>query len=132
MKIREFTKEYTAGNPITFRHVLSETNEFFAEAVKLNKNGIKEEFGDIFLFLQLWLYWRFKVNGELWKIAADSIKKFMARKQVWNKIYAYVGLPENVSGYVGNYKKIEKVIGHLQKLGIDKERAEEAYRKIVL
>lgn len=130
MKISEYIKEYTAGGPITLRNVLSEISEFLVELAKLNKNTIREEFEDIFHFLQLWLYWRFGIDGEIWKMTKNSVKKFMDRKIVWNKIYVSVGLPENISGYVGNYKKIEKVVSHLQKFGIDKERAGEAYRKI--
>lgn len=132
MRISEYIKEHTAGKRITFRNVISEINEFLAEIIKLNKDATREEFEDIFHFLQLWLYWRFGVDGEIWKITKNSVKKFMDRKRVWNRIYIYVGLPENISGYAGNYKKIEKVMSHLQKFGIRKEKAEEAYRKIVL
>ena len=56
----------------------------------------------------------------------------MDRKQVWQEIYEFVGLDKNISGYVGNYNKIDKVINHLSKFGINKDKAEEAYRKIVL
>ena len=132
MKISEYTKEYTAGKPITFRNMITEINELIAEITKMNRDGIKEEFEDVFHFLQLWLYCRFGVNGEIWKITKNSVRKFMDRKKIWNRIYVFVGLPENISGYVGNYKKIEKVMNHLQKFGIDKGRAEEAYKKIVL
>lgn len=131
MKISEYTKEYTAGKRITFYNVLMEINELIAEVVKIKWNGIKEEFEDVFHFLQLWLYWRFGIDGEIWKVTKNSVRKFMDRKLVWNKIYVFVGLSENISGYVGNYKKIEKVVNQLQKFGIGKERAKEAYRKIV-
>lgn len=132
MKISEYTKEYTSGRPITFRDFSWEIKELIIEIVKLNKDGIKEEFGDVFHFLQLWLYCRFGIDREIWRITKNSVKKFMDRKNVWNKIYIYVGLEKNISGYVGNYKKIHKVINHLQKFGINKEKAEEAYNKIVL
>lgn len=131
MKISQYIKEYTAGKPITLRNVFSEINELILEIIKIKKGGIKEEFEDVFHFLQLWLYWRFSTDGEIWKMTKKSVRKFMDRKQVWNKIYAYVGLPQNTSGYVGNYKKMQKVVSHLQKFGIDKEKAEEAYKKIV-
>lgn len=131
MRVKEYIKEYTAGNQITLRNVFSEINEFLAEVVKLNKKGIKEEFEDVLHFLQLWLYWSFGFNGELWKITDHSVKKFMDRKAVWNKIYVYVGLPENVSGYAGNYNKVEKIVNHLQKFGVGKEKAEEVFRVIV-
>lgn len=132
MKISEYIKEYTAGKSITFRDVIVEINEFLAEIVKMKWNGIIEEFEDIFHFLQLWLYSRFGIDGEIWKITRHSVKKFIDRKLVWNRIYTSVGLPENISGYVGNYKKIEKVVNQLRKFGIDKEKAEKAYRQVVL
>jgi hypothetical protein len=56
----------------------------------------------------------------------------MDRKLIWNEIYAHVGLPENISGYVGNYKKVEKVVRHLRGFGISGEKAEKAYKKVVL
>lgn len=132
MKISQYIKEYTAGKPIKFNNVISEIKELIVEVVRMNKDEIKEEFEDVFHFLQLWLYWRFGMDGEIWKITNNSVKKFMDRKLVWNRIYASVGLSENISGYVGNYKKMEKVVNHLQKFGIDKEKAEEAHRKVVL
>jgi hypothetical protein len=132
MKISEYVKKYTTGERITLREVFGEVKELFLEVLKLNGVGIKEEFEDVFHFLQLWFYWRFGVDGEIWKITENSVKKFIDRKLIWNKIYAFVGLPENISGYAGNYKKIEKVVNHLRKFGINREKAEEAYNKIVL
>lgn len=131
MVIKEYVKEYTNGDRITFPDVFSEIKEFLAEVVRFNKAGVNEEFEDVFHFLQLWLYWRFGVNQEIWNITRNSVGKFMDRKKVWNKIYLSVGLPENISGYVGNYSKVEKVINHLKKLGINKDRAEEAYRRVL-
>jgi len=87
MKISEYTKEYTAGKPITFRNMITEINELIAEITKMNRDGIKEEFEDVFHFLQLWLYCRFGVNGEIWKITKNSVRKFMDRKKIWNRIY---------------------------------------------
>lgn len=132
MKISEYTKNYTDGRPVTLRNIFSEINELIVEFVRMNKDGIKEEFEDVFHFLQLWSYSRFNIDGEIWKITKNSVRKFIDRKQVWNRIYVLVGLPENISGYVGNYKKIEKVVNHLQRFGIAKEKAEEVYEAVVL
>lgn len=131
MKISEYIKEYTAGNRITFKNVASEIRELIVEVVRMNKEGVKEEFEDTLHFLQLWLYWRFGLDGEIWETTKNSVKKFMDRKLVWNRIYIFVGLAENISGYAGNYKKTEKVINHLQKFGVSREKAEEVYRKIM-
>ena len=65
MKISQCVKEYTAGEPIKLGDVFSEINEFFVELAKFNKDGVKEEIGDIFIFLQLWLYWRFGMDEEI-------------------------------------------------------------------
>jgi len=132
MQISQYIKEYTCGKRIFFIDVISEMIEFLVEVIKFNKTGIKEEFEDVLHFLQLWLYYRFGLDGEIWRITRNSVKKFMDRKLVWNKIYTFVGLPENVSGYVGNYNKIKKVVNHLQKFDISREKAEAAFNKIVL
>lgn len=131
MKINQYIKEYTDGKSIGFHCVVMEANELIVEILRINWDGIKEEFEDLFHFLQLWLYWRFGIDGETWKITRHSVKKFMDRKFVWNKIYVSVGLAENISGYAGNYKKIEKVVSQLQKFGVGREKAEEAYKEIV-
>ncbi|MCX6740383.1 MAG: hypothetical protein NTZ49_04095 [Candidatus Parcubacteria bacterium] len=132
MKISEYIKEYTNGNRVKFIHILAECKEFIDDVLRLNKMGMCEEFEDALHFLQLWLYWRFGLNGEIWKITRHSVDKFIGRKSVWNKIYKFVGLPENISGYVGNYNKVFKVVNHLNKFGINKEKAKEAHNKIIL
>lgn len=131
MKISQYVKEYTTGERVLFKDIISEAKELVVEVVKMHKGRIGEEFEDVFHFMQLWLYWQFSVDGDIWKITQHSVQKFMERKKVWNAIYVFVGLPENISGYVGNYKKVEKVINHLQKFGVKKEQAEEAYKRIV-
>ncbi|NMB48581.1 hypothetical protein GYA13_04035 [Candidatus Kuenenbacteria bacterium] len=131
MKISQYIKEYTDGKSIGFHCVMMEVNELIVEILRINWGGIKEEFEDLFHFLQLWLYWRFGIDGDIWKITRHSVKKFMDRKSVWNKIYLLVGLSENISGYAGNYKRIEKVVNHLQKFGIDRQKAERAFGEII-
>lgn len=132
MKIGDYVKEYTSGKRVTFGDVLEEINEFAVELFKFKKIRISEEFQDIIHFFQLWLYWRFGINGEIWKMSEKSVKKFIDRKKVWQEIYEFVGLDRNISGYAGNYKKVEKVISHLSNFGIGKERSEEAYKIIVM
>jgi len=132
MKISKYVENYTSGNRITFKHVLDEINEFMHEVIKFNKEGINEEFQDIFHFLQLWLYWRFGLDSKIWKITQDSVNKFISRRKVWEKIYEYVGLDKNISKFCGNYKKEEKVIKHLAEFNISKEKSSDAYKKIVL
>ena len=102
------------------------------EVCKFDKSGIREEFSDVFHFLQLWLYWRFGINGETWNITEKTVTKCINRKKVWQEIYLFVGIDKNISGYAGNYNKIDKVINHLSKFGISKEKAEEAYDAIIV
>lgn len=132
MKIKEYISEYTAGNRIHFKHILWEIGELLIELFKFNKSGIIEELSDVFHFLQLWLYWRFGIKGETWSITEKTVTKCISRKKVWQKIYLFVGLDKNISGYAGNYNKIDKVISHLSKFGISKERAEDAYNAVIV
>ncbi len=131
MNIKTYIKNYTSGNRITFDKVIDEIKEFLQELVRLNKQGMKEEFGDIMHFLQLWLYWKFGINGKLWKITQSSVNKFMDRKKVWQKIYKEVGLKTNISNFCGNYNKMEKVIKQLSNFDISKQKAQKTYRKVV-
>lgn len=131
MLVSEYIEKFTKGSPIRLKHVFSEVKEFTLEILKRDKRALKEELEDIFLFFQLWLFWRFNINGELWKISKNSTKKFMDRRPIWNEIYQLAGLPQNVSGYSGNYKKLEKVVRHLNSFGIEEKVAIEIYNSVV-
>ena len=132
MRISIYVKEYTSGKRVRLKDVLAEFFEMIRETLIFNPAGVKEEFQDTVHFLQLWLFWRFGVEGELWKITLGSTEKFMKRREVWREIYRYVGLPERVSNYVGNYTREKKVISQLQDFGVDEYRAREAYKNVVL
>ena len=132
MLIADYVRTYTSGERVTFKkEVMSEVWELIVEIAKWNIEGIAEEFGDVIHFTQLWMYWRFGLNGELWQWSLSSVNKFMARLEVWRKLYVEVGLDPMISNFCGNYKKIEKVVKQLGKLGIDRERAEKAFQQIV-
>lgn len=132
MKISQYVVDYTSGEFVFFRYVLLEVKELWDEVVHWNKAGMAEEWEDVLHFFQLWLYWRFKVDGEVWHCTRHSVEKFMNRVQVWHDIYEAAGLPRKSSNFAGNYKKIEKVVKQLGKLGVSKEKAELAYNTIVL
>ena len=51
MKISEYVLKYTKHNRILFKGFLGEVGELLAEILKLNKQGITEEFSDVMLFL---------------------------------------------------------------------------------
>lgn len=132
MRVNEYVKSYTLGKRIPFHDVWTEIKELIVEVLKFNKAGMDEEFQDVLHFLQLWLFWKFGLNGELWKATSGSVNKFMRRKEIWMRIYRYVGLDEQISNYVGNYRRLHKVKGHLSKFRVSAEKAEEAYNEIVM
>lgn len=132
MKISHFCKAYTdvkLGCP--FSMILGEVGEFFVALVKLNFKEMKEEFHDIVSFVQMWLYYNYNVDGNLWRMAMPAYDKYMARRKYWDAIYDYVGLDRNVSTYCGNYQRRYKVISQLSRFGINEVKAVEAYEKIV-
>mgnify|MGYP001304296959 CR=1 FL=1 len=131
MLISEYIQKYTSRKRIHFAHVLSEIRELFWEILKMNKEGIAEEFQDVVHMMQLWVYWRFKINGEIWGWSKKSVTKFINRTETWQEMYEYLGLPRDISGYCGNYQKSFKVVKHLKDFGISEERALEAYNSIV-
>ncbi|MBI4837364.1 MAG: hypothetical protein HY813_03115 [Candidatus Portnoybacteria bacterium] len=132
MKTEEYIKQYSSGNRFYFKDVLVEFCELFGAILKFDEGGVVEEFRDVCVHLQIWLYYRFGINGEAWIVNMKAAEKYGARQIVWRKIYSFVGLDENISGYSGNYLKLEKVIIHLARFGIREGRARDAYQKIVL
>ncbi len=131
MKVSWYVINYTSGNRIKFKHIVQEIQELLEEIKKGNREGIHEEYQDVLHFFQLWLFWQFNIDGNIWKITKDSVNKFMARRKVWEKIYDYVGLNKDISRFCGNYKREYKVIKHLSAFGISEAKAKLAFEKIV-
>ena len=130
MKINYFCKEYTHGK-VYFKDIIDEVQEFFEELIKFDREGMKDEFADVIAFFQMWLWNRFKINGQLWKLGLRSFNKFIARRKVWVQIYVFVGIKEKCT-YCRNYKRKNKVIKHLAKFNVSEKKAIEAYKSIVL
>jgi len=132
MKISKFCYEYTdKRNGCDLYDLFGEVKELGEAIFKLNSKEIKEEFHDVVCFTQIYLYYKYKIDGKLWKLGIPSYKKFARRKYVWNKIYQHVGLEKDISNFCGNYKRKDKVINHLSKFGIKELKALEAYEVIV-
>ena len=131
MKISKYIVDFTSGERIYFKSVIIEIGEMIKEVFKLNWKGVNEEWQDALHFVQLWLYWKFKKDGEVWECTKSSVQKFMDRVMVWHDIYEYAGLPRTTSNFCGNYHRPEKVVKQLAKYGIDEKRAMEAYHRIV-
>jgi hypothetical protein len=130
MDIKHFTEEYTCGKTY-FKDVLAECKELFDEIVKFNKEGMKEEFADVVVFIQIWLWNKFKLNGKLWSLGKSSFDKFIKRRKVWEQIYQYVGIKQKCT-ICKNYVKSYKIVRHLKTLGISEKKALQAYQEVVL
>jgi len=130
MKIQHFCAEYTRGR-VYFKDILSEIVEWCEELVKGNKEARREEWADVIAFTQMWLWNRFKRNGELWNSGLPSFNKFISRRQMWEKIYVAAGIKEKCT-YCRNYARKEKVIEHLAKFGVSTDKAEKIFEKVVL
>lgn len=132
MLISRYIVEYTSGDRVKLKDILKEKVELLEEVLKFNPKGIKEEWQDVWHFVQLWLYWQFKIDGDVWSFTSQSVEKFKKRVEVWREIYEAAGLEKNISNFCGNYNRKEKVISQLAKFGINSERAIEVYNQVVL
>lgn len=130
-KIEDVVWHYAPGR-MTLTRVLAEALELGEGVLRMDIQNIREEIGDTAHFLQLWLYWRFGINGKPWRISHGSIRKFAARIEVWEAIYQVAGLPESTPVYIGNYKKLHKVVEHLGRYGVNAEVAAIAYMVVVV
>ncbi len=130
MRIKEFCQEYSA-RPVSFYDLACEVDEFVEEVLNFNISGIKEEFADVVVFLQMWLWNKFYLNGKLWKLGQSSFDKFIKRRAVWEQIYHYFGIKEKCVT-CKNYTRPHKIVNHLKNFGINKENSLKAYHKIVL
>ena len=76
------------------------------------------------------VYTRFEYDQQLWRTSQNNLEKVQKRKPVWQKIYDHVGVTYE-KNYCGNYSRPEKLVAHLQPFGVSREKALEAYEKIV-
>ena len=129
MDIRTFSNEYTHGKTY-FKDVLSEVKELFDEVVKFNKGGIKEEFADVIVFIQIWLWNKVKLNGKLWRLGQSSFDKFIKRRAVWEQIYQHAGIKQKCT-ICKNYTKPHKIVWHLKEFGVSEEKSLQAYQEVV-
>ncbi|HCC22096.1 hypothetical protein A2480_03260 [Candidatus Uhrbacteria bacterium RIFOXYC2_FULL_47_19] len=132
MKISQYLDEYSSGERVKLHYVFDEVRELLIEVIRFNPDGVNEEFEDVLFFVQLWLFWRFGIDGETWRLTKHSVEKFMTRRPIWRRLYREVGLPETISNFCGNCNKVEKVIKQLSLFGIDRKMAIAAHRKIIL
>jgi hypothetical protein len=132
MRISDYRKQYTNGDPIYFKYVLGEVGELWEEVIKWNVPAMKEEWEDVLHFVQLWLHSQCNIDTDVWHVTRHSVDKFIKRNGVWREMYAYAGLPSDTPGYGGNYNRLHKVVHHLGRLGVSKEKAEEIYKKFVV
>jgi hypothetical protein len=130
MKIKEFCQEYSTC-PVSFYDLACEVDELVEEIINFNVSGIKEEFADVIVFVQMWLWNKLNLNGKLWKLGEKSFDKFIRRRAVWEQIYQYFDIKEKCV-ICKNYTKLHKIVSHLKKFGINKKHSLQAYRKIVL
>ena len=132
MKVDQYVQEYTHVKRVRFLRIFVEVGELLEAISLFDRKGIKEEYQDFLHFVQLWMYWRFGLNQEMWSCTKDSVDKFMKRKKVWHEIYKFVGLKPPYSNQCSNYKRKEKVVKVLKFYEVEEDKAVEAYNKIVI
>ena len=130
MLISEYYVLYTDQKKFGLSYALEEVVELSKEVVTFNWKNVPDELSDISIFVELWLYTCFDYDHELWRSSQLNLQKVQARKPVWEQIYNYVGVPYD-RNYCGNYFKIDKVVRHLESVGISEEKAREAYHHVV-
>lgn len=132
MLISQYIKDYTSGEPVGFVPGVSGEIAETLEAIWLrDRDAIREEWADVLHFLQLWLFWRFGMDSELWAWTMPSVRKFQARLVIWRKLYVAAGLDPMTSNFCGNNAKIEKVVKQLGTFGVPRDAAERAFREVM-
>ncbi len=130
MKIKHFVNEYTHSKT-TFKNVWDEVIELSEELIPFNKKGVKEEFSDVIVLFQTWLWFKLNLNQNLWKLGKPSYKKFINRRAVWEELYIYTNLKKKCT-ICKNYNREWKVIKHLTSQGISELKSREAYMEVIM
>ena len=124
MKISEYIWKYSERRQMTLARIWLEVLEL-VEAIQLrNWAGIKEEMGDVVHFFQVWLFWTLALDQQIWWFTRPAANKFMARHEVWSRIYVAAGLRPDMAGSMANYRRPEKIVDRLLSFGVEKTKAE--------
>tara|TARA_Y100000310_G_scaffold209055_1_gene209686 strand:+ start:131 stop:502 length:372 start_codon:yes stop_codon:yes gene_type:complete len=120
MMMSRFVDEVLAA-PMTAEYVLGEVRELLGEMAALNVPGVREEWSDVGMCLQL-LVW--KHTGGDWKIrwGKRAATKYWCRLRTWRRIFSENGLQFDKKYLVngGNYGRPHKV-----KLALELARREQ-------
>lgn len=131
MKISKYIQDYTSGERVKFKEIFQEFVEFLEELFKFDWKEAKLEFSDVMHFLQMYLFWVLKIDGEVWSITQPSLDKFMGRLEKWRLMYKEAGLDPMISNFCGNCYKEYKVVKQLGRFGVSEEQAKKVFRKVI-
>jgi len=114
---------------MTLARIWLEVEELI-EAIQLKSwDGVKEEAGDVLHFTQLWLFWTIALDQRIWWFTRSAAAKFVARQEVWQRIYVAAGLRPDMAGSMANYRRPEKIVKRLLSFGVEKTKAEEVAKQ---
>ena len=131
MLISEYYVQYTDQKKFGLGYALEELVELLTETATGHWREIPGEVSDISIYLQLWMYTHFEYDQQLWSTSHRNLEKVQKRKPVWQKIYGHVGVAYE-KNYCGNYSRPEKLVAHLHQFGVSREKALEAYERVVV
>lgn len=121
--------------PVTASYWRGEVRELAEAIMEGSVEHTKEEWGDVTLMLQLLLYGKGVPGIGNLRITeltgANSVRKFLARLEVWKRIFEHHRVPFRVV-YLkdgGNYAKLRKVYKTFENAGVPESRVDVQWLK---
>jgi hypothetical protein len=117
-------QDHVMAGPVSADYWRGEVGELMDEVRKGDLKGMRDEWGDVSLLGQLHLHGRgVPLVGRLpvtELTGANSMRKFIARLDVWKSIFARHGVPFKNAYLIGggNYAKLKKVKAALALAGV--------------
>jgi hypothetical protein len=131
VKVSRYYRQYTDVKDFHLGYLLEELGELFLSLFTFRASMIRDEVGDVSIYLQLWFYLRFRHDGELWRTTLINLEKVRLRKPVWKCLYRSAGV-RTTSNYCGNCYDERKVLAQLRSLGASEAAARRAYTEVVV
>lgn len=115
-----------SSDNIDFSTVTSEIKELIDAK---NLDEVKEEIGDVLYFTYCWIYSKFRINLPMLGAMA-SVRKFINRLVVWERIFSSNGLKFDTKYLVNgsNYNRSRKVVLALELAKKDQRGGEDVVK----
>jgi len=102
--------EFASEHRLTLKYPLAELREFLVAVKQRDRHAMLDEFQDVMLALQLYVWQRLRLNAPV-VLAGGTIRKFRERNKIWREMFELRGVVFDTKFLVGgsNFNRPHKI-----------------------